>query len=777
MARCLYGALPALFALAMLPSGAPASAQGAGVYWQAGAGGGAAHGLKILSGGDGIWRATSAGGAPAVAIVKPGSNYLYFALDPAREKPSAPVYVSVLYFDAGVSGGLILEYDSTAGDRLVDRYRPAEDAVGGGMLGTGKWRAARFRLSRPLFQHRQNNGADLRLTASGPLTIASVRIGGNRPADWDAVARESRANVKALVHIGPGGEFIVGGFDPPSKEGAAGAVHALEQALPALKSLGVTSHEGYVRWGLCEPQEGRFDWSVYDPFVRVYKRAGLKWVPFIILGSAYSLPDWYFKKPGSQGYVCLEHNQETHVQSLWNPDLRKRVARFLAAFCDHYRDSGVIESILLGITGNYGEAIYPVTGNDWTADVHGPYHTHPGYWCGDHFAADSFKAWLVRRYGGGGPLRDAWGDSIGSIEDAHPFLRANAPNDRAWLDMVSWYIDSMTQWARFWLKTTREHFPQGEIYLCTGGDAPPWHGSDFGAQCKAAAEVHGGVRITNESSDYAANWSLTRWVASAGKQYGAYYSFEPAGNVDPNGVIARIYGATSSGAHGLHYYYPNLFDTAAARDNFVKWGRAFKQRKPVVEIAVYYPETWIKLHGQVPLGSYQPLRDRFDFDYMSDGMILDGGLGHIKALILMGGDVSERKVWDAIGTWVKRGGLLLAANGMGTLRTPEGDAAPNEELLGAGVDHGAGRVALFNGGPYAREYRDFLASELGHAPELSVETRRMVTADGKEDGCYVTLCAPNELLWLNATDHPVAKNGVTIQAHSISSQRIRAMAP
>ena len=71
------------------------------------------------------------------------------------------------------------------------------------------------------------------------------------------------------------------------------------------------------------------------------------------------------------------------MQSLWNPVLRKHVARFIQAFCAHYRDSGVIESILLGVTGNYGEAIYPVSGSDWTADIHGPYHSHPGYWAGD----------------------------------------------------------------------------------------------------------------------------------------------------------------------------------------------------------------------------------------------------------------------------------------------------------------------------------------------------------------------------------------------------------
>jgi hypothetical protein len=82
---------------------------------------------------------------------------------------------------------------------------------------------------------------------------------------------------------------------------------------------------------------------------------------------------------------------------------------FIKAFCDHYRDSGVIESILLGVTGNYGEAIYPVTGNDWTADVHGKYHTHPGFWAGDKFAVATFRESIKKKYGTDVTLKQAWG--------------------------------------------------------------------------------------------------------------------------------------------------------------------------------------------------------------------------------------------------------------------------------------------------------------------------------------------------------------------------------
>lgn len=739
------------------------------------------RGIKVLSGADGFVTYTSKGGSRCVTTqegTQPASVFLYFGVD--ERKWSAPVYVVVEYYDDALAGVLALEYDSNTGDSLQAKYRRAEEQAGGRLLGAGEWKKAIFALRQPLFAGRQNLGADFRLSAYyGRIYVRAVRMTSERPSEWRQVMQQEeqdirRLKVTPLVKIGRGGQLIIGGFDPARKEDVEPMTRSLEAAMPALKQLGVTSHEGYVRWNLCEPEPGKYDWSVYDRYVEIYKRYGMKWVPFLIVGSAYSLPKWYYKnrQAGYQGYVCLEHGEESDVQSLWNPALREHVARFIRAFCEHYRDTGVIESILLGITGNYGEAIYIATGNDWTADIYGPYHTHAGYWAGDPYAVKSFQQWLAKKYGRVGALSRAWGRACQRFEEIRPFLKKDAPSDRAWLDFVDWYIGSMNEWARFWMQETRKHFPKGDIYLCTGGHAPPEHGANFGEQCKITAEVGGGVRITNEASDYAANFSLTRWVASAGRQYGAYYSFEPAGAVDPYGVIARIYNATASGARGLHYYYPNLFETEIARQNFVRWGSEFKQRKPVVEIAAYYPQTHIKLNGNDFLSYVPPLRDHFDFDYMSDEQIMDGGLKRVKALILLHGNVSEGKVWRAMTEWVRSGGLLLYPTGMGKLRDVEGDTSYHDALFGADARLGRGQVLVFQGAGGSPEYRAFVSTHLARARQLSPSTREMVAADGKEDGVFVTLCAPNELLWLNTTGGEVTKQGKTLPPHSIVSERL-----
>ncbi|OQC03414.1 MAG: hypothetical protein BWX80_02814 [Candidatus Hydrogenedentes bacterium ADurb.Bin101] len=329
----------------------------------------------------------------------------------------------------------------------------------------------------------------------------------------------------------------------------------------------------------------------------------------------------------------------------------------------------------------------------------------------------------------------------------------------------------MNAYTRFWVETTRAHFP-GKIEICTGGHAPVEHGADFGDQCKIAADYGADVRITNEGSDYRKNFSLTRWVASAGRQYGAYYSFEPAGQVDENGVVARIYNATASDALGLHYYYPNLFGSDRARRNFMRWAPLFRGRKPIIEVAAYYPQTHIILNGNEFLKQVEPLRDYFDFAYCSDNQMADGGLEQFKALLLLWGNTAEKATWDRILDWVRRGGLLITADSIGPLRTVEGDTAVDEALLGEQADLGKGRV-LCSSGPYDDlRYRRFIANALSEAHELSRITRYMAGVDGREDNVFATAVGRQELLWLNMKGSEARHGRLTLCPWAITSEKV-----
>ena len=469
------------------------------------------------------------------------------------------------------------------------------------------------------------------------------------------------------VQLDKGQEVTIGGWE---------SADALKQNLAIMQENGVTSHEVYVPWARIEKKPGQFDFSDFDPMVDIYRQSGLKWVPFLILSPAYSLPDWYYKSKEHVGYVCLEHKQESDVQSLWNPNLPKHVDDFLREFAKHYKDSDVIESLLLGISGNYGEALYPASGNDWTADRHGQYHTHSGYWCGDVYAVADFQKYLQKKYGTITKLNQRWNKQYTAFSEIQPQLKENWNSDLAWLDQMEWYRYSMLQWEDFWMKTTRKYFPNTKIYLCTGGvDLQNWLGADFSAQVKIAKKYNAGVRITNEASEYNFNFTLTRMIGSAGKFYHTFYGFEPAGFVSETGVVARVYNASASGALQLHYYCDNLFGDPPQK--LVFWQQTaqnFKSRIPVVPTAVLYPKTYAALRNDHFIDRDKVLRDVLDHDYVDERMVSEGALKNYKYLVIIEGNIWPAETYKAILNWVKRGGILVASHQSGPFVTPEKDS-------------------------------------------------------------------------------------------------------
>lgn len=85
-------------------------------------------------------------------------------------------------------------------------------------------------------------------------------------------------------------------------------------------------------------------------------------------------PDFVRRDPEIVMLRCLEHGRASAIPSLWSPQMREYVREYLRRFTEHYLPLGVLESINLGITGDYGEAIYSVIGN-WP----GEYHSHGGF--------------------------------------------------------------------------------------------------------------------------------------------------------------------------------------------------------------------------------------------------------------------------------------------------------------------------------------------------------------------------------------------------------------
>ena len=443
-----------------------------------------------------------------------------------------------------------------------------------------------------------------------------------------------------------------------------------DERLELFKQIGVTSIQTYIFWNKVEKERGVMDWSEYDADVALFKKHRLKWVPFIIAGPWYVTPEFVRRDRDIVMLRCLEHGRESAIPSPWSPRLREYVREYLKKFAEHYLPQGVLESINLGISGDYGEAIYSVVGN-WP----GAYHSHGGFWCGDELAVADFRRSMKQLYGGDiAALNDAWKSNYESFEEVTPFLPAEAPSVRARLELLRWYRDSMTGYADFWLESAREFFPGTEIYLCTGGDMAPEHGSDFSAQAEVASKYGAGIRITNEASSFPQNFALTRLVGSAGRFYGAYFGHEPASAVTPIGMLGRMFNAVTSGARQLFLYNtPELASEHGGKLSLGEGGLFYLRYKdwlktavPVVEVGLLYP-TSSDTHRIREYGTFRDLaaevRRLVDFDLLDERLVQGGALAKIRILVMTGADTLGAATLDKIIAWVSSGGLLFVLDG------------------------------------------------------------------------------------------------------------------
>lgn len=517
-----------------------------------------------------------------------------------------------------------------------------------------------------------------------------------------------------------------------------------DQAFDNCRKTGITSLQSYVTWTDIEPIQDRVDFPAFDPLVAQILKHNLKWVPFLILGPYYATPEWFRESRHSVYSKCLEHNRECRIQSIWNPHLPKYVERFLSLFADHYKDLGILESLLLGVSGNWGESIFPAHGC-----FIGGSHVHPGWWCGDQHALNDFRRHGIEKYGSLDGVNQAWDTGFDHFEeisfpnvrqslllaqyhriirqipstwkpllkglrsrlleilsDRKPLphsagmdnksLQAIAGKKKYRLDFIQWYQNAMTAWSEYWIKTARKYFPSRPLYLVTGGEGEPMLGADFTAQAKVAARYRAGVRITNQDDTYGSSFIRSRLVASASRSYHTYFSTEEAGYNRPHGVTMRIFDAVTSGARGIYFKgligtgtsvcdipdFPAGEPTEGAAHLTANHGH-LTMGTPVIEVAVLYPSTSILLK---PLGLqslyYQctKLRSAIDFDLVDERMIRDSKLFRYRFLVVLKGGLLQDETIKAIVCWVANGGVLISGRHIKLNALETGDA-PDRKLF------------------------------------------------------------------------------------------------
>jgi hypothetical protein len=330
------------------------------------------------------------------------------------------------------------------------------------------------------------------------------------------------------------------------------------------------------------------------------------------------------------------------------------------------------------------------------------------------------------------------------------------------LDFANWYMGAMSDWCGQWAQWARASMPNASIYQSSGGWGPLPIGTDYTAHSKSMAQVHGGIRLTNESDNYSLNFAITRMASSAARFYGAQLGYEPGGYDSARGLVARIYNAITNGGDHLFYYFGNLFFNDQAAEAWRQYAPLIDQRaKPAIDVAAFYPDTSVYLsdeglrylYASAYFNRVQVMRSVVDFDYASEQMIQDGALDRYKVMVFLWGSVTERPVLERIDAWVKKGGtVILSVDRRGLPRTVEGDQSIAQAWQRG--ETGKGRALIFLGeAEPPNEYMEFVRDQLRGLTQLRPEVQRALRIE-KPQEVYWSVLEGGKLALLNFTNHP-----------------------
>lgn len=727
------------------------------------------------------------GGRPCLALapdVDPYSRLAWEIRLPALTAfASGPLVVEIEFVDQGA--GLIepaLHWASVPTPTTLAPVRQASYT----RLNTRTTRRAWFQFNLPARPPTVGGAAILR--GYGLQHLAAIRL---LPPQSDAAWAARRAAVPQTVHpmvtlqrpmelVTTAGVDVLG-----DRSTLTASLEAMSELAPLARVLGFTSIESYVTWKRLEPvREGEFDFRFYDAIVGKLAQYQLKWFPLLIVGSGYALPDWFLVSPENVGFVCLEHGRTNSIQSIWCPSHRRHVTRVLQAFGEHYEPQRVLEGVRLGPSGNYGESQYPASGA-WGARNE-QMHIHIGWWAGDAYGQADYRRWLRDKYATVSALNRAWDAEFAGFDAVPTVIPQLMLSKQQRLDFTAWYTDSMSDWCAWWAGEARRALPRTPIYQSAGGWGFREAGTDYSAQTKAMVEVDGGVRLTNETDSYDQNFFATRLAATAARLYRTRLGYEPASSHTARGVVGRIYETAATQGDHLFTYHPNVFHHPLSIAKWLKYLPVLDTRQPpVVDVAVYYPETENQLSDAAFRHLYawgfnpvaREIRRVVDVDYLDERLIRDGFLDRYKVLVFVWGKHIEPDVQAKVDAWLRQGGTVVY---------PSYPRGPQETITGdtsvfarwSAGDTGRGRFHRFPGDlDPPRRYGEYVGAVLRSTPGLHPFVRQALAVAHPED-VFLTVQADGHLLMLNYGDRPARVRlagtfAETVEPYGIARVRLR----
>ncbi len=429
------------------------------------------------------------------------------------------------------------------------------------------------------------------------------------------------------------------------------------------KSEGLVADEDYIAWGAVEREPGEWDWKQHDAVEKAEHAAGLK---YVVYDWVHFPPTWLRHSKDATLMKCLEHGETTNYLSIFDPKTLEHYDHFYKALHDHFGDK--IDDIYACILGPYGEGNYPLNVPDWVNIG----HCHEGYWCGDDYALKAYSAAMAKKYGDIAKLNSAWGSSYKSFDDVRPPKQLsdekfkpspdkfNTPQlRREWLDFITWYHQAIIDFAEGSIKVVLKYFPKEKVRTKPGGNAGGVNPIAWGTYCPGYAKMAQPYGIVLQPADFQGAIFGDSWVGTAYQFYHVTLSTEPAGGLNHNDYVRRMFSDASVGAsqHFTYEFQQHVPDIQKYIDLYTGKGGD-------TQVAVYCPTTLYRLGGDLEptIRSSRRLRDAADFDVLDELLITDGALNEkYKLLVMFQGDVVDQPILDTIDAWVQKGGSVLLA--------------------------------------------------------------------------------------------------------------------
>lgn len=590
------------------------------------------------------------------------------------------------------------------------------------------------------------------------MSIAAVAAIASSSAAFDG--REwnvSTGNLSvSFIQASPIGAYPKPGYamePPPSVE-----------AMVEMKKQGLVAYEDYVAWGAVEREPGKWNWTQHDAVCEAVKKAGLH---YVVYNWTHFPPVWLREGTDRTLMRCVEHHQDTNYFSIFDPKTIEHYDHFYKALAEHFGDR--IDGVYACILGPYGEGNYPLLVPDWCNIG----HCHEGYWCEDPYALAAFRDAMRRTYGDISKLNTVWGTSMRGFSDVRPPKEIaegfkpspeafGTPSDRRrWLDFITWYHQAIIDFAEQSVKVTLKYFPKEKVRTKPGGNAGGVNPIAWGTYCPGYAKMAAPYGIVLQPADCRGAYFGDKWIATAYRFYGVTLSTEPAGGMDTNTFVQRMFSDASCGARQLFTY-----EFAGHAAEIQKYIHLYTGKMGDTDVALLCPTTLYRLGGDLgpSIRAADRLRDITDYDVLDEMLVTDGALdqGRYHKLVMLQGDFVEQPVLDRIEKWVRGGGVLLIAGGK-PVRNVEGDIWPPSisKDSGANVQStsvGRGSVVCFAPEREGKQSLEGFCSAV-----------RPFFGNEAFDGVWTTKRG-NDTLMLNRNDKTVTC-GIEIAPHSIASVR------